>query len=197
MPNLSLGTREGTLLFSWQVDEDSAKDEIKNSTALSARLAAIQDRKTTYLIEVLDATTGSLKSSILIDTGKGSFLVEDAYSSNDWMVIKDSHARTLVYSLKTGEQRAALFGSRSILSQAAGVQVVENEAGKLDIYNLGTFDHRGQLVFSSPVSMFDFNKDGTRLLVLTKAQTLYTFDTARIGMEEKGATTVAATTPPK
>jgi hypothetical protein len=184
MPELSFSRHEGTLLFSWQVDEDSAKDEIKNSPALQARLAAIHDRKTTYLIEVADAKTGTPIGSLLIDTGKGSFRVEGAYSAGDWVVITDSHARTLVYSLKTGEQKAALPGDRSTLSQPAGLYIVQNEVGKLDIYNLGTFDRRSQLVFSSPISTFDFGRDGTRLLVLTKGQTLYTFDTSRIGIDD-------------
>jgi len=192
MPSLSLDTHEGNLLFSWQVEEDSAKDEIKSSPALQARLAAIHDRRTTNLIEVVDAKTGSVKGSLLIDTGKGSFKVERAYAIGDWIVISDSHARTLVYSLKSGEQKVALPGNRSILSQAAGIQIIENETGKLDIYNLGSFDRRGQLVFSSPISMFDFDKDGTRLLVLTKGQTLYTFDASRIGIEEKGSATTAS-----
>lgn len=194
MPALSFGRHEGTLLFSWQVDEDSAKDEIKNSPALQARLAAIRDRKTTYLIEVVDAKSGTLIGSLLIDTGKGSFQVEGAYSSGDWVVIDDSHARTLVYSLKTGEQKAAFSGDRSTLSQPAGLYVVQNEIGKLDIYNLGTFDRRCQLVFSSPISIFDFSRDGTRLLVLTKAQTLYTFDTSRIGIDDRPKEAALATT---
>lgn len=197
MPGLSFDAHEDTLLFSWQVDEDTAKDEIKSSPAMQARLAAIHDRQTAYLVEVVDAASGSLNGSILIDTGKGSFRVDGAYASGDWVVIKDSHARSLVYSLKTGEQKAALLGDRSILSRPAGIQIVENEPGKLDIYDLGSFDRRGQLVFSSPISMFDFSKDGTRLLVLTKGQTLYTFDTSRVGIEEKAAAVAAVTAPAK
>jgi hypothetical protein len=192
MPALSFGKHEGTLLFSWQVDEDSAKDEIKKSPALQARLGAIHDRKTTYLIEVVDAKTGTPIGSLLIDTGKGSFKIEGAYSSGDWVVIDDSHDRTLLYSLKTGEQKSALTGDRSTLSQPAGLYIVQNEIGKLDLYDLGTFNRRCQLVFSSPVSMFDFSRDGTRLLVLTKAQTLYTFDTSRIGIDDRPQEAVLA-----
>lgn len=180
VPPMTLFPAAGTFLIGWQVDTDAAKEEIKSHPAVQARLAAMRDRKTAWLLEDLDGRTGIEIGALVVDTGKGSFHIENAYAVGDWVAILDTEGRTLVYSLSTGEQKGAVFGTRSILSPAAGVLSVENEPGQLDIYDLPSLQKRGQLVFSSPISFWAFSKDGKRMLVLTKGQTAYTFDASKM-----------------
>jgi len=187
-PEMTLYPRAGTLLLGWQVDEDAAKDEIKSAPALQARLAAIRDRKSAYLLQDLDAQTGKLLGTLIIDTGKGSFLIEDAYAVGDWVVVVDSDRRTLLYSLATGERKGSFFGIRSVLSPAAGLLSIENETGRLDIYSLPSLEKRNQLVFSSPIALEAFSEDGKRFFVLTANQTAYTFDTAALARGTPPAT---------
>jgi hypothetical protein len=115
-----------------------------------------------------------------VDTGKGSFRIQNWYAAGDWVVITDNENRTLIYALSTGEQKGAVFGTHSILSTAAGLLAVENEAGRLDIYSLPSLEKRGQLIFSSPISLEAFSQDGQRLFVLTGNQTAYTFDASAV-----------------
>lgn len=186
VPSMTLFSA-GTLLIGWQVDTDAAKEEIKSHPAVQARLAAMRDRKSAWLLEDLDARSGVEIGALVVDTGKGSFHIENAYAVGDWVTILDSDGRTRVYWLSTGEQKGAIFGTRSVLSPAAGLLSVENEPGQLDIYNLPSLQKRGQLVFSSPISFWAFSNDGKRMFVLTKAQTAYTFDSSRMAFGDQAA----------
>jgi Tol biopolymer transport system component len=57
---------------------------------------------------------------------------------------------------------------------------VENERGKIAVYDLSTTEKRDELVFSNPVSMPRFSGDGKKLLVLTSNQTVYVVDAAAL-----------------
>jgi WD40 repeat protein len=187
VPEMTLDPRAGTLLVSWQVDEDAAKDEIKKAPTLQSRLSEIHDRKNAYVLEAFDARNGNQLGFMIVDTGKGSFRIENAYAAADWVVVADTQGRTHVYSLSTGALKGELFGTWSILSTAAGLLAVENEPGKIDVYDLASLEKRSQLAFPSPIALWQFSGDGKRLLVLTKAQTAYTFDCGRLSTKVAAA----------
>jgi hypothetical protein len=56
---------------------------------------------------------------------------------------------------------------------------------------------RGQLTFASPISIWSFSADGKRMLALTQEQTVFTFNTSRMGFKEDGSSTASATAPAK
>jgi WD40 repeat protein len=180
LPSWTLDSKAGTLLVGWSINEDAAKEEIKQHPALQTRLAAMRDRTGAWVLEDLDAATGKQIGELVVDTGKGSFRIQNWYAAGDWVIVTDNENRTLVYSLSTGEQKGTVFGARSIVSIPAGLLVVENETGRLDIYSLPSLEKRGQLIFSSPISLEAFSQDGQRLFVLTGNQTAYTFDASAV-----------------
>lgn len=180
MPEATLNPKADTLLIGWPADSDAAKRELKLYPALKSRLAAMKDKFGAYLLEDINAATGHQLGEMVMDTGRGSFGIEDAYAAGDFIVVFDNRNRTLVYSLSTGEQKSSYFGNRSILSTAANLLSIENQPGELDIYALGTEQQRCQLTFSSPVALQEFSDDGKRLFVLTANQTEYIFDSATL-----------------
>ncbi|HEX4002524.1 MAG TPA: M48 family metalloprotease [Candidatus Acidoferrales bacterium] len=186
-PEINFWPSAGTLLLGWSTATDAAKDELKSHPALQSRLSAMHDRSHAWLLEDLDATTEKEIGSIVIDTGKGSFRIETAYAAGDWIVVVDSDSRSLVYSLSSGDQKAAIFGTASILSPAAHLLAVENAPGTVDLYDTVSFQKRGELIFSSPVAVWKFSDDGTRLFVLTKDQAAYSFDPSRITLPNAAA----------
>jgi Tol biopolymer transport system component len=116
----------------------------------------------------------------LIDTGKGSFRLANAFAAGDWVGVTDTQNRVLVYSLRTGEQRGRVFGGYGTISLQAGLLCVENEIGKIALYSLNNFEKRDEMVFSSPISMLRFSPDGRRLFVLTGNQTVYLLDVSSL-----------------
>ena len=175
-PEVWIDAPDGTMVLSWAVSTNAAKVEIKSDPALTQQLAAMKEKEGDYFLQVLDARTGAQLGHLLIETGKGSFRISDVFAVKDWVVISDTQNRILVYSLKTGEQKGKMFGGRASVGQASGLLCVENERGKLTLYDLASMEKRDQFSFSSPVAMTRFSADGKSLFVLTRNQTAYVLD---------------------
>ena len=167
---------EGTLVLVWDVRSDHAKAEIKADRALSERLAALKEKEGDYFVQALDARTGKPYGSLLVETGKGSFRIADAFAAGDWLVVADTSNRVLLYSVSTGEQKGKFFGRAPAVSKAAGLLAVETERGQLTVYDLASGERRDQFTFGGPVSLAHFSADGRRLFVLTADQTAYVLD---------------------
>ena len=180
-PVVWVSPQQGILALVWDVQADAAKDEIKSDPALAARMSAMKEKEGDYLIEMLDAQTGTRTGALLVETGKGSFRLRSMLSASDWVVIADTLNRVQVYSLKSGEQKGKVFGNHATVSTQRGLLCVENERGKLAIYDLGTMEKRDELIFSNPVSLASFSEDGARLFVLTSNQTAYVIDVSALG----------------
>lgn len=184
-PNYWVAPREGTMVFSWPVASKYAQGEIKSDAALAKRLAAMKEKEGDYFLQVLDAKTGATKGKLLVETGKGSFRIANVFAAGDYVVIADTQNRVLVYSLSTGEQKGRVFGSRAVIGgvdgksggqsagQSAGLMCVENERGKLAVYDLASLEKRDEFTFTHPVSLTSFSQDGKRLFVLTANQAVY------------------------
>lgn len=179
-PRVWVSPRQDTLALVWDVTDDAAKDEIKAEPKLAAQLSAMKEKEGDYLVEVLNAKDGSRKGSLLIETGKGSFRLKHVYAVGDRVVVTDNLNRVLVYSLSTGEQKGRAFGNYAAVSDELSLMCVENERGKIAVYDLSTMEKRDELIFSHPVSMLRFSGDGKRLLVLTSNQTVYVMDAASL-----------------
>jgi WD40 repeat protein len=188
-PFIAVTQPTALMVLQWRVEAAAAKDEIKDTAALQSRFAGMRDHQGAYLVEVLDAATGKLRGQLLIDTGKGSFKVTATFAEGDWVLVTDNENRTRAYALSTGEQKAIFFGSHSALSTAAGLAVVENQSGQLDVYDLKSFDKRTQLSFPYHIATCAFSADGKHLFILTANQIAYTFDTQAL---DKGESTTAA-----
>ncbi len=187
-PGFTLDWQFNSLNLEWRVEESAAKDEIKANASLQKRFAAMRDRQDAYLLDVLDATSGTLRGQLLVDTGKGSFRVTRSFAQGDWVIVGDNENRTRVYSLSTGEQKAVFFGTQSMLSITAGILLVQNETGQVSVYDLKSLEKRAELAFPYHISAWSFSADGKRLLVLTANQMVYTFDSESLDKAEPAVT---------
>jgi hypothetical protein len=181
-PDHWVAPREGTMVLSWPVASKYARDEIKSDAELARRLAAMKEKEGDYFLQVLDAKTGATKGKLLVETGKGSFRIASVFAAGDYVVIADTQNRVLVYSLSTGEQKGRVFGSRAVIGgvdgKSAGLICVENERGKLAVYDLVSLEKREEFTFTHPVSLTSFSQDGKRLFVLTANQAVYVLNMA-------------------
>ena len=188
-PKISMNHSGDTIVLEWPADQNEAQEEIKSDAGLKAKYESIRDRKSAFLLEVLDSATGKMIGHLLVDTGKGSFRVESVSAEQNWVLVSDTSNRIHVYSLASGAEEGVVFGSSAFLCPSKKLLAVENEPGKLDIYTLPNLERRDPLVFRSPISVGAFSADGKRLLVLTANQVAYLVDTAAV---EKAGQAVAA-----
>ena len=169
-----------TMALLWSVSTDAAKAAINGDPKLTQMLAKIKEKEGDYFLKIVDAQNGNEIGKLLIETGKGSFRVSNIYAVGDSVIVTDTRNRVLVYSLKTGEQKGRVFGAYATVSQASKLLCVENESGKLAVYDLETMEKRDEFIFTRPISMLRFSGDGRRLLALTAAQTAYILDTSSV-----------------
>jgi Peptidase family M48 len=169
-----------TMALLWSVSADAAKSEINADPQLTQTLAKMKEKVGDYFLKILDAQTGKEIGKLLIETGKASFRVSNIFAAGDSVIVTDTQNRVLVYSLKTGEQKGRVFGAYAAVSAASKLLCVENESGKLAVYDLATMEKRDEFIFTRPISMLRFSQDGKRLFVLTTAQTVYILDVSPI-----------------
>ena len=113
---------------------------------------------------------------LLLETGQGSFDIGKGLSERDWLVLRDSNGRVLVYSIKDGETRHRFFGDYAAINPKNNQIAVENLPGEITLYSLDTGDPQASFVINGSAAFIRFNAEGNKLLVLSDAQSVYAFD---------------------
>jgi WD40 repeat protein len=163
------------LIWDWGGIKEAAKDD----ESISARLARLENKDTSYLLEAFEPKTGKLLGSVLVDTGKLSFRVSAGHTAGETMFVTDAgNNRTLIYSIKTGAQQGSLIG-RAVAASANGDRVlIQNENGIADLYDSATLQSVKHLSFPARIVDADFAGDGS-LYVLTADQNVYQLNVNR------------------
>jgi hypothetical protein len=154
---------------------DKIKEAAKHDPALNARIEAIgnkQGKQASYLLQVYEARSQKPLGNVLVDTGNLSFRVQSAAAAGDSVFVSDSLNRTLVYSLKSGEQRGKVFGHVVAATGSGDRVLVENGKGDCQVYDASSLQALAHFSFPDRVVLAEFT-DGGGLLVLTADQTVY------------------------
>jgi hypothetical protein len=153
--------------------------DARDDPALKARLDAVRNKtsaRDAYVIKVLEAQSGKAINTVVVDTGQGSFRVRSVMAGREVLLVRDSEGRTLVYSLKSGEQTGRLFGLARAVSGAGDRLLVEATTTEADLYDLQSLEALAHYTFASRVVSAEFTEDGKSLLVLTGDQAVYKFN---------------------
>lgn len=179
-PRLWAAPQHNTAAAVWDITDRAVKHEIKDDPQLSQHLNTMKEKEGDYFVQVFDIRNGAPLGRLFIETGKGSFRLANVYAAGDWVIASDTSNRVLVYSLKSGRQVGRVFGGFAAVSQTGDLLCVENEMGKLAVYDLRTMEKRDDFVFSSPIALLRFSPDGKRLVVITSNQYVYVLDVKQI-----------------
>jgi hypothetical protein len=128
--------RSGQTITFVVADYDKIKEAARQDSALSARVDAIgskQGKQASYLLQVIEARSQKPLGNVLVDTGNLSFRVENAVAAGNNVFISDSLNRTLVYALKSGDQRGKVFGNALTTTENGDRVLVENGFGNVDL----------------------------------------------------------------
>jgi WD40 repeat protein len=154
-------------------DWDSMKAAAKEDAALNAALNSINGKRDAYILQAFEVATGKLLGTVLVDTGKFSFRVKWAETFGDTVLVADSLNRTLVYSLKSGQQKGKVPGYVWATTAKGDRMLVEMGHGVVDLYDTSTLQPLAHYSFPSRLSDAGFTGDGSTLMVLTADQTVY------------------------
>jgi WD40 repeat protein len=185
-PRFSFDKLSGRLIFYWELGSEAGKERLRESAELQTRAQALGNKSDDYLVEVVDAVAQRTVGLILLETGQGSFAVGGGLSAEDWLVLRDSEGRALIYSIKDGVLRHRFFGSNVVLNVKKNQIAIENFPGEIALYNLGSGDQEANLVINGNAAFLRFNPEGNKLFVLSATQTAYSFDLN--GLASKKAT---------
>jgi WD40 repeat protein len=167
-------------VFIWNARSEFVKEEAQSDPELRRRLESKKESMDDYYLHVIESPTGKVLGKVYVETGLGSFAVRGAFAAGDFVVVRDSNNRVLIFSVSTGQQLGRVFGAWADLTPSGRLLVTENERGVLTFYTLPGLEKAGQLVFSSGISYLRFSDDGKRLFVLTENQQAFVFDAAAI-----------------
>jgi hypothetical protein len=173
----------GRLIFYWTLGSGAGKARLKADPDLAARAQKMGNKDDDYLLEIVDAFAKKTVGTILLETGKGSFDINAAYSEGDWLVLHDSTNRVLALTLSDGELKQRFFGSTTAINPSRNQIAVENFPGELSIYNLTTGDLESRLTLGSAIAFVRFSLDGKRLFALTGQQVAYSFEVNKLAVK--------------
>lgn len=177
-PRYSFDEKSGRLIFYWSLDSEIGKAKLAETPGMQAKADAVlgADKSNDYLVEVIDAFAQKTVGAVLVETGKGSFYVASGLSERNWLIIYDSEGRVLVYSLADGNLRHRFFGRNAALNPGKNQLAVENFPGEVTLYNLESGEAETNFIIGGKASFVAFNLEGTKMFVLSDAQTAYAFD---------------------
>jgi hypothetical protein len=163
------------LAFVWMADRPAGRVKIREDEVLK-KTVDMGDVKGDYVIDLIDPGTGNLRRRMLLETGKGSFHVDDLMVRGDSMFVTDSLGRVLTYTVSTGELRGYAFGDDAVASADGKTLAVDTGIGRLVLYETAAMTRRTDLRFKQPVVFKTFSADGSKLLVVTADQTMHLLD---------------------
>jgi hypothetical protein len=175
-PEYSFDRFAGRLIFYWRLGSDAGKAKLKESAELQAKANALDNKSDDYLVEIVDAFAQKTVGMLLLETGEGSFDVGLGLSERDWLVLRDSQGRVLVYSIKEGDLRHRFFGGIAAINPKRNQIAVQNLPGEIALHDLDTGDRQANFVINGKAALIRFNLEGNKLLVLSDAQSAYVFD---------------------
>jgi hypothetical protein len=176
-PAYHVDQRANSLILYWQANSQAVKAIAKEAPEAAAALSRVNvtDRDTSLFVQVVDLDTGTVRADLVISTGKESFRVKRGVASRDRLIVADNQNRVLVYSFD-GQLVGTVAGHSPEISAKADRMTVRTESGKLELYDLRTVQLRNTFDFGCRVSFNGFSADGSRLLVLTADQVVYTLN---------------------
>jgi hypothetical protein len=187
-PEYSFDEFSGRLTFHYRLGGEAGKAKLKETAEMQSKANALGNKADDYLVEIVDAFAQKTVGMMLLETGKGSFDVGRGLSEGDWLVLRDSEGRVLVYSIKGGDLRHRFFGDNAAINPKKNQLAVENFPGEVTLYDLDTGERQTSFVINGGAAFVRFNLEGNKLFVLSDAQSAYTFDLNKLAAKTTAQT---------
>ncbi len=172
-PSIYPDNQTDTIVFSWNLGTLGARQELQDDAEAKQLVKTLQDSKGSYLVEVVDIHSGKSLGKFPVDTGRASFRASHFLASGGTVAMIDNNNRTLLYSYK-GQKKGRLFGGKAALSLDGSRICLEQEPGRLALYDVEQLREVDEMTFPERVVFSGFSAD-RHLVVMTADQTVYVF----------------------
>lgn len=175
-PLMAEVSQDGVLTMLFRLSGHTARAAIAEDSNLNQAVSADRYKDTDYLVQSVDLNAGKAISKFVVQTGNSSFDIVSATSDGDWLALGDTADRTLLYSLRSGQQIGKFFGRNAAISSASGRLCLSTDRGELSLIDLRSLEVVDQFAFGHRIAGTQFSADGKRMLVLTDNQDVYAID---------------------
>ena len=163
------------LIFSWLLKSPGGKAELKAQPSLAAQAAAIKDKDSARLIEILDNLTGKLLGEVVVEVPQEYVGVGGVNRVADLLYVTSDDNRTMVYSLDTAKQLRQIFGHLVAADPASRRICTANRRDEIVVYDLEGVE-LAHFTFGSPIRFARFQQNGTRLILMTAEEKIRTME---------------------
>jgi WD40 repeat protein len=176
LPRYSFDGYSGRLILYWRLGTEEGKARVKELPQLDKKANSLGDKEDDYLVEIIDAFQGKTVATLPIETGKGSISLSWGRSEGNWLAVRDSEGRVLIYSLSDGELKHRFFGSGAILNRGFDQVAVQNLPGEVSVYDLRDGERAARYRINGDLVFMRFSPKGDRLFLLSDRQAAYVID---------------------
>ncbi len=168
-PAYTTNDGDNDFLFSYTLDLSLAKEKLRNDPNLKAQAAAVKQKGTGRLIEIVNSADGVTRSQVVVEVpltyrGVGGF-----NHVGDLLYLSLGDNRTIVYNASTGVQLRQFFGYVVAADPATGVVCTSNRRDEVVVLDKTGAELLHQTM-ASPLRFADLRDQSTKLLVLTADQ---------------------------
>lgn len=174
LPRIDANDPFDVAVFFWDLGTPQAKEALQGDADAKEMVHSLREGEGSYLVEVVDLHSGASLAKFPIDTGRASFRASHFLAAAGIVAMIDSHNRTLLYSFK-GERKGRFFGGEAALSPDGHRICLEQEPGRLALYDIDSPRELDQMTFPERVVYAGFSADNRHLVVMTDDQTVYVF----------------------
>jgi hypothetical protein len=179
VPRIYWNTQSDRAVFGWHASDGAVRAEQQRAPDASHR--ATSNKSSFFELETIDLTNGRPLNWIEVDTHEGAFGVSYVSASGDYVVVRDTIGRLLMYSSSTGKLLGRFFGhSFEIVPGASPILCIQRLKGRLEFYRPGNWSPIATIQLPWPESMIRFTPDGKQLFALTNDQAAYMIDISSI-----------------
>jgi hypothetical protein len=151
-PDIFTNPSDDTLGLVWSAAGEQAKIEILGKYDAYKKFSAIKNKeRTDLLIEVVELSTGKLLSTIVIESGEGSFLIQNVFATKEHLIVGVNRNRVLIYSLATGEIISRTFGTLLNVDRENHTIYLRSDKRKLVSYDIAAGKVTSEQQFEHPV----------------------------------------------
>jgi WD40 repeat protein len=173
-PGIEANSQSDVAVFSWALGTPGAKEALQGDPDAKHMVGSLRESRGSYLVEVVDIHSGTSLGKFPIDTGRASFFAIHFLASGGIVAMIDTNNRTLLYSYK-GERKGRFFGGQAALSPDGHRICLEQEPGRLVLYDIDQSRELDRMTFPERVVYASFSADDRHLVVMTADQTVYVF----------------------
>ncbi|MGH9543456.1 MAG: M48 family metalloprotease [Terriglobales bacterium] len=176
-PTVGVDLSLSALLLGWNASHASLDRALGKEFDLTSRHVA--DRKDAVWIVALDPGSGKKIAALLLDPAP----VVNVYDSaviGQRLFIEDDIGRLLVYDLPSGKLAGVLDGVLAAASAIGREVALLTGKHRALLVNADTLATTLELTFPAEAGFLRFSRDGSKLLAMTRDQTVYTFAVAAL-----------------